>query len=147
MPMAQQIRDRGRLSFDPAGYGSAWQGMARQGKVRLGRGANGTKIAGVSMSVSEGVKHDIEKDRWDLLPTKAVRAVVKVLGFGAKKYGAFNWVKVPEARSRYYAASMRHLVAWWEGERDDPESGLPHLAHALCCIAFLLEVELEVFKK
>lgn len=88
-----------------------------------------------------GNKADDGKDRWDLLPTKAVRAVVKVLTFGAKKYAPENWRKVPDARRRYYAAALRHLTAWWEGETDDPETGLHHLAHAACCIIFLLEVE------
>lgn len=93
------------------------------------------------MTTVEGVKHDGEKDRWDLLPLRAVRGVVKVLTFGARKYAPDNWRKVPDARPRYYAASMRHLAAWWEGEERDPESGLPHLAHAACCLLFLLALE------
>jgi hypothetical protein len=32
---------------------------------------------------------------------------------------------------------MRHLLAFWSGEETDPESGLPHLAHALCGLMFL----------
>jgi len=36
---------------------------------------------------------------------------------------------------------MRHIVAWWLGERDDPESGFHHLAHAMCCLIFLVEGE------
>ena len=58
--------------------------------------------------------------------------------FGAAKYGADNWQHVPNARQRYFDAAMRHLLAWWDGERLDAESGLPHLAHAGCCILFLL---------
>ena len=58
--------------------------------------------------------------------------------FGAAKYGQDNWQRVPEARQRYFDAAMRHLLAWWDGERLDAESGLPHLAHAGCCILFLL---------
>jgi len=34
---------------------------------------------------------------------------------------------------------LRHLTAWWAGEDLDPESGLHHLAHAACCLMFLLE--------
>lgn len=52
--------------------------------------------------------------------------------------GADNWKTVPDARRRYYDAAIRHLTAWWDGERNDPESNLPHLAHAACCIIFLL---------
>jgi hypothetical protein len=90
-----------------------------------------------------GNKADAGKDRWDLLPTNAVREVVKVLTFGAKKYAPENWRKVPDARARYYAATWRHLTAWYEGERSDQETGLHHLGHAGCCVLFLLALDLE----
>ncbi len=35
------------------------------------------------------------------------------------------------------AAAQRHLIAHYSGEDIDPESGLPHLAHASCCLMFL----------
>lgn len=90
--------------------------------------------------MTSGEKHDEGKDRWDLLPMASVREVVRVLGFGASKYGAENWRTVEGSRSRYYAAAMRHLTAWYHDcERKDPESGLPHLAHAITCLIFLLE--------
>lgn len=85
-----------------------------------------------------GIKHDKDKPRWDLLPYDSVGQVVDVLTFGAAKYADDNWKKVPDARRRYIAAAMRHLTAWIAGERKDPESGLHHLAHAACCILFLL---------
>lgn len=87
---------------------------------------------------TEGLKFDSEKDRWELLPVNGVRQIVKVLTFGAKKYGAENWRLVDNHRRRYYAAAMRHLTAWYEGEENDPETGFSHLAHAGCCILFLL---------
>lgn len=86
-------------------------------------------------------KHDGEKARWDLLPLGAVGQVVDVLTFGAKKYAPDNWRTVPEYRRRYYAAALRHMVAWWRGERVDAESGLPHLAHAACCLLFIADLE------
>ena len=42
---------------------------------------------------------------------------------------------------RPLAAAMRHIMAFNDGEDKDPESGLSHLAHAACCIMFLLEFE------
>lgn len=84
----------------------------------------------------EGFKADGEKDRFDLLPWREVRDIVRVLTIGARKYAPDNWQKVPDARRRYYAAAMRHLAARWLGERIDPETGLPHLAHAGCCLLF-----------
>jgi hypothetical protein len=68
----------------------------------------------------------------------AARAVVRVLTHGANKYGVGNWQHVPEARDRYFAAAMRHLIAWREGQLVDLDSGLPHLAHAAASLLFLL---------
>jgi hypothetical protein len=87
----------------------------------------------------EGVKYDNDKPRWDLLPMGPVEEVVKVLTYGARKYDDENWRKVDNQRSRYYAAAMRHIVAWWRGEKLDPETGYSHLAHAMCCLIFLME--------
>jgi hypothetical protein len=85
----------------------------------------------------DGVKYDSGKPRWDLVPWAEMQDVVQVLTFGAHKYGANNWKHVPEAQERYFAAALRHLVAWKSGEVLDPESGLPHLAHAVSSLLFL----------
>ncbi|QHJ84311.1 MAG: hypothetical protein [Caudoviricetes sp.] len=85
-----------------------------------------------------GVKHDSDKPRFSLLPLKQVWDIVAVLEFGAKKYAPDNWQKVPDAENRYFDAAMRHLCAWRSGEKRDPETNLPHLAHAACCLLFLM---------
>lgn len=86
----------------------------------------------------DSTKFDEGKPMWDLLPYKQVSQVVDVMTFGASKYSVNGWQTVPNARSRYFAATMRHLTAWWEGEKIDKESGIHHLAHAACCILFLM---------
>lgn len=85
-----------------------------------------------------GIKHDAAKPRWSLLPAGTVAQIVAVLEFGARKYAPDNWQRVPDARQRYYDALHRHVEAWWTGERTDPETGQHHLAHAGCCVLFLL---------
>lgn len=94
-------------------------------------------------AVEAGKKYDAGKTEWHLFLWLAAGEVVRVLMFGAKKYGEFNWVKVERARERYFNAAIRHLTAWYRGERNDAESGLHHLAHAACCVLFLLEAELR----
>ena len=84
------------------------------------------------------------KARWDLLPERPVRLLVDVLTFGARKYAAHGWKHVPNARERYYAALLRHINLWRLGERIDPDSGLHHLAHAICNVAFLIEIDLGI---
>jgi hypothetical protein len=67
----------------------------------------------------------------------------KVLTFGAQKYAPRNWEKGIKY-SRVYGALLRHLFAWWWGERTDPETGIHHLAHAGFCVLFLLCYELRI---
>ena len=88
-----------------------------------------------------GVKYDKDKPQWSLLPFKALTEVVEVLTYGAKKYAPDNWKKVPNAKQRYIDASFRHLTAYIGGEKLDSETGKSHLAHALCCMLFLLAFE------
>jgi len=88
-----------------------------------------------------GQKHDTGKARWDLLPYESVEYIVDVLTFGAEKYAPDNWKKVPDPMNRYFAAAMRHLVAHRKGEQLDPESCRSHLAHAACCLLFMLHFE------
>lgn len=85
-----------------------------------------------------GLKFDGGKLDWDLVPFESVEEIIKVLMVGAKKYKRDNWQLVEDGDVRYFNAAMRHITAWKRGEEFDLESGLPHLAHAGCCILFLL---------
>lgn len=85
-----------------------------------------------------GQKHDNDKPDWTLMPWRGLESVIRVLEFGADKYGRNNWKTVPDAKRRYLAAAYRHINAVSDGQWLDEESGLPHLAHAGCCILFLL---------
>ena len=97
--------------------------------------------------MSEGLKFDSDKPRWNLLPLATGQEVVKVLTFGASKYGANNWQKLKDAKGRYSAALMRHLTQWQSGELTDRESGLPHLAHVCTNAPFLLYFEQKKRRK
>lgn len=85
-----------------------------------------------------GRKDDSGKPRWSLMPFKELSEMLLVLEYGASKYGANDWTNVAGFRDRYFNAAMRHFMAWWSGERNDPESGHGHLAHAACCLVFLM---------
>lgn len=94
----------------------------------------------VTPPAQQGVKFDTDKARYDLIPPEIEEAVAKVLTFGASKYGDRNW-ELGMDWGRVYAAMRRHMAAWWGGEDDDPETGMPHTWHAACCIAFLVTYE------
>ncbi len=59
----------------------------------------------------------------------ALWQVGEVAGFGGQKYARYNFAK-GYRWSLSYDALQRHLMAFWGGEQTDPESGLPHMAHA-----------------
>ena len=86
------------------------------------------------------IKHDTDKLRYSLVPSKPIADLTSVLMFGAKKYGDYNWAGGFKW-TRLYDAAQRHLHAWISGETIDPESGMNHLAHAMCNLVFLLEFE------
>jgi hypothetical protein len=86
----------------------------------------------------QGLKFDTNKRRASLLPFGVLNIVIDVLEIGAKKYSLNNWQKVDNARTRYYDAALRHIDAWWSGQVLDEETGKHHLAHAICCMMFLI---------
>lgn len=90
---------------------------------------------------TEGMKFDQGKLDYTLLPWDGVEEIVKVLEFGARKYARDNWKHVDRAQSRYLAAAFRHIIAYNQGQTTDQETGLSHLAHAGCCLLFLLSLE------
>lgn len=60
---------------------------------------------------------------------------------GMLKYGRSNWRVAGVRASIYVDAAKRHLDKWFEGQDCDDDSGLPHFAHALACIAILVDAE------
>lgn len=85
-------------------------------------------------------KNDQSKPPLAMLPTKALVKIARVLEFGAAKYGRDNW-RGGMDWTRMLDASLRHITAYMEGEDCDPETGLSHIAHAACCLLFLLDYE------
>lgn len=77
-----------------------------------------------------------------LWPTSAT--IYGTLGLleGMLKYGRANWREAGVRASVYVDALDRHMKAWFEGEDDAPDSGLPHLAHALACLAILVDAQM-----
>lgn len=96
--------------------------------------------------MSSGVKFDDNKRRDDLFPVDAFQSISEVLTFGAKKYADRNWEKGMKW-GRLYRAALGHLMEWWKGNDLDPETNLPHLAHAATCVIFLLSYHLRIDPK
>ena len=89
-----------------------------------------------------GLKYDGGKTMLGLFPPLVLEEVGKVLTYGAQKYAKHNWSK-GIVYSRLYDAALRHLNSWnnpYDNDVDE-ESGISHLAHAICCLSFLLHFE------
>ncbi len=93
---------------------------------------------------NQKIKADKGKPQCRLVPTEIIRDIAKVREYGLEKYGnAESWRMV--AVERYQDAMYRHLLAYIEDPiGKDEESGLPHLWHLACNVAFLCELQKEV---
>lgn len=76
-----------------------------------------------------------------LLPPIALNRAAWAHGHGANKYGAWNWRESGVKCSTYYAAILRHLTMWADGEDNDPDSHISHLAHIIASCNILLDAE------
>ena len=87
------------------------------------------------------IKADAGKLRLTLVPRQIIKDIAKVRMYGNAKYGSSeNWKQVePE---RYRDALCRHLLEYLDDpDSVDPESGIKHLKHIACNVAFLCEME------
>lgn len=80
-----------------------------------------------------GLKYDQEKPDLSYISLELVSSVAQVREFGAKKYSRDNWKKGFKI-TRSLAAALRHIFLFLSGQTNDSESGLSHLAHAVCCL-------------
>lgn len=94
-------------------------------------------------NVNKAKKYDNGKLRYDLIPWECIQELAEIYTFGAEKYTENSWQQLPDFKNRYFSALMRHLLAWWDGEIFDKESGRNHLAHALWNVTALLWWDLK----
>jgi hypothetical protein len=89
-----------------------------------------------SQDRGSGARFNDGKARLDLIPLSSLTDCANVFDYGRKKYAAWNWAKGMDW-SVPYGCLLRHMAAWFNGEDNDPESGLPHLGHAMCNLVML----------
>lgn len=89
----------------------------------------------------QNIKSDAGKPRLSLVPTQIITDIARIREYGINKYGEKeSWRKVEI--ERYRDALFRHVIAYIENPSSvDAESGLPHLWHIACNVAFLCELE------
>lgn len=95
-----------------------------------------------SEKAPQEAKADQGKPRPTLVPVSLIEAVTAIREYGCQKYqDPENWRKVEP--QRYRDALYRHWLAYLKGEKNDPESGLPHLWHLVTNGSFLIEMEVN----
>lgn len=113
----------------------------------LGKQHGKTKLCGelakhAIKTRAEGIKYDSQKPEPTLVPPNAIESVIKILTFGAQKYSRDGWKSLDDLHRRYLNACLRHLLEYQKGNPIDDESGMPHLAHAVCSLLFVLETDI-----
>lgn len=96
---------------------------------------------------NQTAKADAGKPRLTLVPRAIIWAVARIREYGNQKYkDPDNWKQVEP--QRYRDAAYRHFMAYLDNPKGvDEESGLPHLWHLACNIAFLCEMEDEDYDR
>lgn len=92
--------------------------------------------------VADGNPKDIAaraKPPLALVPPALTLYVSKAMETGAKKYGPYNWRSTKVKHTVYLEAALRHILAALDGQKLDPESGIPHEAHAAACMGIILD--------
>lgn len=89
----------------------------------------------------QSIKADAGKPQLTLVPRRIIWDIAAIRMYGNQKYGdPENWRDVEP--QRYRDALMRHLLKYLDDPKSvDEESGLPHLWHLACNVAFLCEME------
>ena len=74
-------------------------------------------------------QYGLAKPSLSKVPPLPLLAIGQVMMNGAAKYGPMNWRKDPVSSSTYY------------DQHNDPETGLPHLAHAAANLCILMDAD------
>ena len=99
--------------------------------------AEHTRVGDINSNArGSGARYNQGKADLSLIPLPTLEDEARVWMYGEAKYKRFNWMKGMNW-SIPMACALRHLAAWQSGEDMDPESGQPHLAHAMCNLRML----------
>lgn len=87
-----------------------------------------------------GLRSNAGKPRHELISPWAMGGLAAVLTFGATRYSKNNWRK-GLSWAETLGSLKRHIAEFEKGIDTDPDSGLPHIDHALCNVVFLSEFQ------
>ena len=85
--------------------------------------------------MEKGTRYNEGKLKCGLVHYESLEPMIKVLEFGANKYGIGNWQKGLDKRE-ILESLQRHLAALMDGEEFDSETGISHMGHIQCNAMF-----------
>jgi len=85
----------------------------------------------------------VRKAPMSTVPATVLAEIGVAMLEGASKYGRHNYRAVGVRGSVYYDGVMRHLMAWWEGEDIDPDSGMSHVTKAITSLVVLRDAMMQ----
>lgn len=125
----------------PQQWDAAWKAAQSGAPVRVSEAPlsfSGAPVASVTLANPKQAFGDL-KVPLQLVPNIATAYMAMGLKEGARKYGPFNWRETNVEAMTYVGAALRHIAAFVDGEDTDPDSGNPHLAHAMASLAILVD--------
>lgn len=124
------MNDPVMMEYDPV--------LAQESLVKLSAALNAERGIGDvnSDAKGSGARYIAGKPDMSLIPLCTLEDEARVWAYGKQKYAAWNWAKGMDW-SVPLACALRHIAKWQAGEENDEESGLPHLAHAMCNLRML----------
>lgn len=85
--------------------------------------------------MEKGTRYNEGKPKWSLVHYQSLEPMIRVLEFGANKYGVGNWQKGLN-KKEILESLQRHLAALMDGEEFDSETGISHMGHIQCNAMF-----------
>lgn len=138
----QAIHDA--LMEEPEWHVALYNSLKISSKLERKKNEKLSKDSERQAELDQGLRYNGGKNRLDLIPCSLIDGVGRVLTFGAQKYAPDNWRKFNQQQVKECIGSaMRHIEQYRQGNWLDPESGLPHLAHAATNLGFILELHKE----
>ena len=132
-------KDKPKAEVKETNLEQMWQALPTMAEISPTLGRNAMEYL-VEKSNTQSAKADSGKPILSYVPKEIIYEIEKVRSFGVKKYkDPDNWRNVE--MERYHEALLRHTLAIWNDvQARDTESGLLHLSHIACNVAFILEM-------
>jgi len=130
------------LKMKPVGAKLMWDTKVLFTEKVLKDIAHNAEVEAIKEEVKLAQKKDpLKKPQTALIPYESTVAQAQAMAYGAYvKYEPWDWTK-GRPFIQLLSSINHHLAAWADRERDDPESKVHHLGHALADIGMLIAFE------